>query len=262
MLDFNKIVKILWKKWWKVMFKSDIYELIDPELKPEYQSRVDKTIYKLRSEWLIVSLKSGVYIIPDAEDTKLNEVDLLEKYYLSLLKKYITQEVWNQYYISGKKSLEFHMKDFSLPKRITVITRNLQKKIQVWDYEIYFRTITGGREKQGKSLFSFLFQYHKTIDISGIEFKVSWLELAILESAIIEDGEQGVSIDLLSRVLKKYHHVLKHDIFREIGKYKYNMSYNRLKELSRHIAPELYELFLDIIKKNGGCFVGEGLRNM
>ncbi len=75
------------------MFKSDIYELIDPELKPEYQSRVDKTIYKLRSEGRIVSLKSGVYIIPDAEDTKLNEVDLLEKYYLSLLKKYITQEV-------------------------------------------------------------------------------------------------------------------------------------------------------------------------
>lgn len=244
------------------MFKTDIYELIDPEMKPQYQSKVDKIIYKLRSLELIISLKSGVYIIPDEEDKKLNEVDLLEKYYLSLLKKYITEEVWNQYYISGKKSLEFHMKDFSLPRRITIITRSVQKKIKVGEYEIYFRTITGWGEKQGKNLFSFLFQYHKTIEISGLEFKTSGLELAILESAIVEDGEQGISVDLLSKALKKYHHVLHHDIFQEIGKYKYNMSYNRLKELSRHIAPELYELFLDIIKKNGGCFVGEGLRNM
>jgi hypothetical protein len=35
------------------------------------------------------------------------------------------------------------------------------------------------------------------------------------------------------------------------------MSFNRLKELSKNIAPELYVIFLDIIKKNGGLFIGE-----
>lgn len=35
------------------------------------------------------------------------------------------------------------------------------------------------------------------------------------------------------------------------------MSANRLKELSRHIDPKLSAFFLEEIKQNGGCFVGE-----
>jgi hypothetical protein len=32
------------------MLKNDIFEIIDPEKKKEYQSKVDKTIYKLKNE--------------------------------------------------------------------------------------------------------------------------------------------------------------------------------------------------------------------
>jgi hypothetical protein len=38
------------------------------------------------------------------------------------------------------------------------------------------------------------------------------------------------------------------------------MSFNRLKELSRWIDKQLYMIFLDIIKRNWGLFIGEGLR--
>jgi hypothetical protein len=38
------------------------------------------------------------------------------------------------------------------------------------------------------------------------------------------------------------------------------MSFNRLKELSKGIDEQLYMIFLDIIKKNWGLFIGEGLR--
>jgi hypothetical protein len=38
------------------------------------------------------------------------------------------------------------------------------------------------------------------------------------------------------------------------------MSFNRLKELSRWIDEWLYMIFLDIIKRNWGLFIGEGLR--
>jgi hypothetical protein len=41
------------------------------------------------------------------------------------------------------------------------------------------------------------------------------------------------------------------DIFYKIGKYKFIMSFNRLKEIAKPIDRELYEVFLDIIKKNG-----------
>jgi hypothetical protein len=75
------------------MLKKDIFELIDPECKSENQSSIDKTIYRLKAEGYVLSIKSGVYIIPDLEDKSLNSVDLLEKYYLKLLKKYIVREV-------------------------------------------------------------------------------------------------------------------------------------------------------------------------
>lgn len=92
--------------------------------------------------------------------------------------------------------------------------------------------------------------------------KVSSLELALLEAALVDENEAGVPVELITKALKKYKSILRFESFQQIGKYKYNMSCNRLKELSRHIAPELSQLFLDIIKKNGGCFVGEGLRNL
>jgi hypothetical protein len=40
------------------------------------------------------------------------------------------------------------------------------------------------------------------------------------------------------------------------------MAFNRLKELSKSVDNDLYEIFLDIIKKNGGLFIGEGLRKI
>ena len=51
---------------------------------------MSKTIYRLRAESVIISLKAGVYIIPDKEDFESNRVDLIDIYYLKLLKKYIT----------------------------------------------------------------------------------------------------------------------------------------------------------------------------
>lgn len=43
---------------------------------------------------------------------------------------------------------------------------------------------------------------------------------------------------------------MNHEVFYEVGKYKYNMSFNRLKEISKTINRDLYHVFLDVIKKN------------
>ena len=142
MITFNKIVKNLWKQWWKVIFKDDIFEIIDPEKRAKYKTKVDKLIYRLKAENNIISLKAWVYIIPSEEDLLLNKIDLIEKYYLKLIKKYITFFVWNSYYISWNKALEFRLKDYSIPEKIYVINRSLSKKIKVWNYEIIFKTIS------------------------------------------------------------------------------------------------------------------------
>ncbi len=262
MKDFNKIVKYLWKKWWKILFKKDIFEIVDPEHKKEYTSFVNKLIYRLKSQWCIISLKSGVYIVPDSQDMKLNSVDLIEKYYMKLLKKYITHFVWSQYYISGIKSLELHMKDYSIPEKIYVINKELNKKIFVWNYEIHFKTLTWKYQWKSIPLYRKFSRFTREIIYDDITLKISCLELALLESALVSDSYEGINVGLLVKAIKKYKTVLDHDTFREIGKYKYNMSCNRLKEISRTLDTSLYHLFLEIIKQNGGCFVGEGLRGI
>lgn len=60
---------------------------------------------------------------------------------------------------------------------------------------------------------------------------------------------------LLNKALKKYATYFKTEVFYELGQLKYSMSLNRLKELSKNISPKLSEIFLDIIKKNGGLFI-------
>lgn len=262
MKDFNKIVNKLWKKWWKVIFKKDIFELVDPECKKQYSWYVDKLIYRLKSEWHIVSLKSWVYIIPELNDADLHSIDLLEKYYLKLLKKYIIQYVWSYYYISWVKSLEFHMKDYSLPERIYIINRNVNKKIIVGNYEIIFKTLSWKYQWKKINLFSKFSKYAKEIEIEWVSLKLSWLELALVESALVSDMYEGVDMNILMKAIKKYGSVMGKDIFDEIGKYKYNMSFNRLKEISKTINPDLYKIFLEIIKSNGACFVGEWLRGI
>ena len=260
MITFNKIVKNLWKQWWKVIFKDDIFEIIDPEKRAKYKTKVDKLIYRLKAENNIISLKAWVYIIPSEEDLLLNKIDLIEKYYLKLIKKYITFFVWNSYYISWNKALEFRLKDYSIPEKIYVINRSLSKKIKVWNYEIIFKTISWKIEWKKINLYSKMQEFVNLIKVEGLEFKISCLELALVESALISDNINWVDFSLLNKTIKKYSSVLDKDIFYKIWKYKFIMSFNRLKEIAKHIDNDLYEVFLDIIKINGWLFIWEWLR--
>ncbi|MCH2189212.1 hypothetical protein MK079_05300, partial [Candidatus Gracilibacteria bacterium] len=194
------------------------------------------------------------------QDKQMNAIDLLEKYYMQLLKRYIIDQVGSEYFISGKKALQIHMRDLSIAEKIFVITRNTNKKIKIGNYEIIFKTISGNIEGKKINLYNKLTSYIVQKDIDGIQLKISGLELSLLESALISDVYDGFDMGLLNQVLKKYGSVLNHDIFYELGKYKFAMSLNRLKELSKGAYPELSEVFLDVIKKNGGLFIGEGLR--
>ena len=260
MISFDKIVNKLLKKWWNILFKEDIFEIIDPEKQSKNQNTLDKTIYKLKASNIILPLKAWVYIIPTIEDQSLNKIDLLEKYYLKLLKKYITYFVGSSYYISGSKALQFHLKDFSIPEKIYIVNRSLNKKIQLGDYEIIFKTLSGKQEWKKINLYTRMQDFVVYKHIDGYEFKISNLELSLVESAQISDSMNGLDFTLLNKAIKKYSHEFDHQIFESIWKYKFIMSFNRLKEISKHINTWLYKCFLDIIKQNGGLFIWEWLR--
>ena len=70
----------------------------------------------------------------------------------------------------------------------------------------------------------------------------------------------GVDVELLSKAIKKYGRVFKGEVFEKLAQYKFIMAFNRLKELSKGLDIDLYRFFLEIVKKNGGLFIGEGLR--
>lgn len=260
MLSFNKIVNILWRKKWKIIFKTDIYEIIDPEKKEQYISKVNKSIYRLKIEWYIISPKSGVYIVPDEEDKKLNKIEIIDKYYFQLIKKYISTLSGSKYYISGIKALEIHNKNYSIPDKLYILNAFVNKRVIIGDYELIFKTISW--KKDGKKINIFPKFFEKTLkkEIDWQMFRVAGIELSLVESTILTDIDESLDIKLIKRSLKKYKNVVNSQIFYEIGKYKYIMSFNRLKELSRDIDTGLYMIFLDVIKQNGGLFIWEWLR--
>ena len=262
MITFNKIVNKLSKKCWNILFKEDIFDIIDPDKQKKNQNLVDKTIYKLKAQKIIITLKSWVYIFPDEEDLKLNEIDLIEKYYLKLLKKYIRFYVWWDYFIAWNKALEIHLKNFSVPQKINIINRNLNKKIKVWNYEIIFKTVYWNLNWKKTNLYSKLAKFISIKNIDWIEFKIANLELSLLQSALVNDLDEWIDIDLLTKAIKKYSKFFNRDFFEELAKYKFVMSFNRLKEISKNIDPNLSLFFVEIIKKNWWLFIGEWLRKI
>lgn len=250
------------KKWWKVFFKNDLFEYIDPEKRKENKTKLDKLVYRLVNEKVLIPIRSGVYIVPDKQDLKLNDVDLIEKYYFKLVKKYIIQNTAQDYYISWIKALEINMKNFEVPEKIFVINRKINKKISIWNKEIIFKTISTSSFWKKLNLFSKFSSYTHSIDIYWKSFKVSDLELSLLESALVSDNIEWLNLYLLNKAIKKYSKSFNKNKFKEIAKYKYIMSFNRLKEISKNIDNDLYKFFLDIIKSNGWLFIWEWLRGI
>jgi len=94
--------------------------------------------------------------------------------------------------------------------------------------------------------------------IEELDFKTSCLELSLVESALILNSDIWVDFTILNKAI--YSWVFNKEIFYSIWKYKFIMSFNRLKEISRNIDKELYEVFLDVIKVNWWLFIWEWLR--
>ncbi len=260
MIVFEKIVNKMWKKCWKILFKNDIFELIDPEKKQENLNKLNKIIYRLKAQNIIFSIKSWVYIVPNIEDKNLNKIDLIEKYYFKLLKKYITYYLGSDYYISSKKALEIHNKNYWVLEKIFIVNRNLDKKIKIWSYEIIFKTISWKNNWKKINLFNKFKKLRVKKNIEWYDFWISNLELALVESCMISDNLEWFDLNLINKTIKKYSKFFNIEYFYYIWEYKYIMAFNRLKELSKNIDHNLYLVFLDIIKKNWWLFIWEWLR--
>lgn len=260
-LDFHKIVSKLSKKRWKLVKREDIFDYIDPDKMEKNASKLDKLVYLLLSKKVLITLKKWIYVIPTDVDLKTNEIDLLERYYFPLIKKIISQNVRSDYFICWKNSLDFNMKNFAVPDKLFVMTRSLNKKIKIWDKELIFKTISWNVKWKKTNIFSRLNKFVNSFEVSGFNFRVANLELSILESGLISDNKTWNDIELLMKTLLKYKKVLNFKTFEEIWEFKYILSINRLKELSKSVDNQLYKCFLDIVKKKW-LFVWNSIRKI
>jgi intein/homing endonuclease len=62
--------------------------------------------------------------------------------------------------------------------------------VKVGDYEIIFKTISGTEKGKKVNLFSKFSKFIEIKQIDDIDFKISSLELALLQSALVIDNEE------------------------------------------------------------------------
>jgi hypothetical protein len=80
----------------------------------------------------------------------------------------------------------------------------LNKKIKFLNYEIIFKTISSKKDNKKINLYSKFSNFVVRKNIEGIEFKVSCLELSLVESAVISDSNNPFDISLITKTIKKY----------------------------------------------------------
>ena len=102
-----------------------------------------------------------------------------ELLYETFKKSILLFYVWGEYYIAGWKSLEFHLKDFSVPEKIYIVNRTLSKKIKVWGYEIIFKTLAGKYQGKKINLYNKLTPMVKSVCVEDVSLKIACLELAL-----------------------------------------------------------------------------------
>jgi hypothetical protein len=120
------------------------------------KSRVAYGIGKVKNQGIIESLGGGIFMI-FSEQTPSNspfsggelEASIssnLELFYWQMIALLIKIHTPSGAIIAHEKSMEYHLRDYSLPDRLVLYTRDTDKRIQIGKYEIHFRTLQSGEK--------------------------------------------------------------------------------------------------------------------
>lgn len=258
MITFNKIVNKLWKLDWKILSIYDIWDIIDPDFSKwnkKHIQEIYKIIYRLKSNNIITTLKNWLYFI--SLNSSIREVDIIDSHYWDIVSKIIKDETNWTYFIWWNKSLELHLKDYSIQNKLIVYTKDIQKIININSIlRIQFKIFSPWKNSK-KFSFNSLNKYLTKISINNINFLVAWEELALLDSLILADNKLWIDNYLILKYLKKFEKYLSRERLWEIVRIKYISAINRLRIIAQNNKLEkLYQACLDIIKKEwANCFL-------
>ncbi len=258
MISFDKIVHKLWTKKSSIILIDDLVELVDPDnSRAEVGMReVYKIVYRLKSEWHMLALRNGLFLLGPKVDAK-SEVELIESHYWEIARAYIKSEVGSEYVIGGAKALEFHIADMSTPASLIVYTRFLSKQVILSkNHRLIFKKRETWKRSSG-SLFPKLLPHVLRKTISGIDFKMLNHEASLLDVLLLQNSGGVIDTYLILKFLKKYHHTLQRNILGNLVELRYISSINRLREIAKSQGYDrLYRDCVSIIRDEwAGCFL-------
>ncbi len=257
-MKLNKIVKKLQKKNGEIVTIEDIGDILDPGSKwlIRDKARIHQVIYALKWLGTLISIRNGLYYVADGLLHTGQEV--VESRYWDIVKMIAREEALKDWVIWGEKALELIMMDYSIPYQLIIYTKDIAKKVVVSpNHEIVFRTIISWEKQQRTNAFGILKKQSQSVDIQKESFPVLGLESALLDALTIHDHEEGIAETLVLKFLKRYESRLERGNLGILVSVRYIRAINRLRAITKdHAYTRLYELCLDVIKKEGGgCFV-------
>ncbi len=255
MITFDKIVKKLWTKSGQIISINDFQKWFFP-LTDAGKTSAYKLASRLMSNQIIIPIKNGLYYI-SSEDIILSD-QIIDELYWKILKKLLRDEVEWKYIIVGNKALELLLRDFSIPEKLYIYTKDVSKIIKLSkDHSIIFRTICWWKRLWWENIFTKLSKHSRRIEIDRNEFLVADVNLALLDALTIHNTNDWINILLTQKAIKKFSKLLNKEKLWELVGYKYLTAINRLREITKEMNENsLYRQCVDIINRNwASCFI-------
>lgn len=238
---------------------DDISDIVDPDFRKKSlnkRSPTYKVLYRLKGSNILIPIKQWLYYVPESENINIEWI--VEDGYWRIVKKILSREVWGEYFISGNKALEILMKDYSAPKKLIVSGKDTTKNLQISKtYSLSVRPITSGKKTLNRNIYSFFKRYTDSLEIDDQKLRIACPELALLDTLLIRDTDNGIDQYLVEKFLKRSSKILRREILGKLVSMKYITAINRLRSIAQDMKNiSVYEMCIDIIKQEGGgCFV-------
>lgn len=251
--SFNKIVKKLLNYKGKLIDTENIKSVVEKVMAENYaEKKTYKIIYFLKNRWYLLSIKKDIFYVKEHDD-EISEDDLIDIHYWTILKKHCTKYLGTKWYIGWFKSMQFHLKDQSIPEEIDIINERKQSKEVVVSGNSTKYFIKHKKYSIKKvNLFSKFKKHTEKIKIWTTTFNYSCLELSILESLYSPDIIYENTInETIKKLLRKYKKTLNFEIITDIIQlWKHHSSINRLYNIAKWVDEKLADGIWQIIKKH------------
>ncbi len=242
-------VKKLEEKMWKLFLRSDLVELW--MLAWGSKSRSAYGIGKAKNQGIIYSIGTGIFIVGESKKPDLDEI------YWQIIALLIREYSPSGAIIAHEKSMELHLRNYEIPEKLVLYTRDTDKRIRIAWYQVEFRTLKTWEKTGVKNMYHVLREVTEEILIDSVKLRYLSIEASLLDVASLRHHDIGITESLVLRFLMKYGTKLSRQKLWELVKYRYIRAINRIRSLAKiHGYHTLYEDALDIIRKEWwGCYL-------